>query len=325
MRKSEFKDYFEKNRLASSDYEATIELIQRLEDRILSPAETMSLGQLDDFIFDLYKHHRSDVKAFIALMRYFKLVKRHDLYIRLTQYTGGIDVIETILERLKKELGKDRLNLVMEFLKVPELGLRPEMVIEFTDAFMRSLHLHLSDEEIKTVLIGNNHQIPLTAFASEIVEYENSETLEAYLKGKHERQVATLQKHADENKVWFEQLITQEVVDYVKSDQELLSAVLVENKLMMRKIPYDIDGFLKASDPLKKRYLSCHCPFARESIMKQEVHISPLWCYCSAGFEKLPFEAVLKQPLKIKVLKNVLQGDDECSFEIPLDGIDYKK
>jgi len=325
MKKYEFKEYFEKNRLAPEDYEDTVLLLQRLEDHTQSPAETIDVAALDDFIFSLYKHHQSHVKAFIALMRYFKLVKRHDLFIRLTQYTGGIDVIETILERLKKAFGKDRLVQVMEFLKVPELGLRPEMVIEFTEAFMRSLHLHLTDDEIKTVLTGNNHRIPSTAFASEIVEYENSETLESYLKGKHERQVSTLQKHADENKVWFEQLITQEVVDYVKSDQELLSAVLVGDKLLMRKIPYDIDGFLKASDPLTKRYLSCHCPFARESILKKDISISPLWCYCSAGFEKLPFEAVLKQPLKIKVLKNVLQGDDECRFEIPLDDIDYKK
>lgn len=156
------------------------------------------------------------------------------------------------------------------------------------------------------------------AFLDEKKIYESSASMDEYLKGLHDRRVNELQDYCDQNKVWFEQTITQATVDFVASNQELLSAIHLDEVLYLTKIPYDPDAYLKETDPIKKRYYACHCPFAREAILKGKPTISKNWCYCSAGFEKLHFETIMDKPLKVDVLQSALQGDPTCRFAIHL-------
>jgi hypothetical protein len=133
----------------------------------------------------------------------------------------------------------------------------------------------------------------------------------------HARQVAVLQHHANTGTVWFEQRVTQAVVDYVAANPERLSAVRHGDRLLMTKIPYNPDAYLKSDDPIERRYLACHCPLAREAIRMNTV-VDSRWCYCSAGFEKFPFEVIFDQPLNVKVLESVLGGAERCRFEVRL-------
>ncbi len=325
MKYQELQSFYQEKKLKNPDFEQTVSIIKSIELAMNQPLEDFSVKTLDDAISIFYETGKTDVEFFICIMRYMRMIKHHELFIRLTQYTGGIDVIESILERLVTLHGEALKNKIINQLTLPQLGMKPEKIIFFTSAFMTTLHQFFSPEEIKTILTGNNHQIPISSFESDKVLYESSETLEEFLRLKHQNMIEILSKHAKENKVWFEQHITEDVVRYIASDQELLSARLIDDTLMMRKIPYNVEEYLKTKDPLQKRYLSCHCPFAREAILNPKADISPLWCYCSAGFEKLPFETVLNHPLKIRVLKSVLNGDEECRFAISLKDIPYKK
>jgi len=320
-----FKQLYDRNKLSQADYDFAIDILTKLEHFANGSVDEIDLATLDRFIVWLIDHQLNSVKTFVAMMRYYKLIKRHDLFVRLTQYTGGLDVIENILANLEKQMGPIVKANVVKDLILPYFGMPPETIVHFTEAFMLSLLSLVPEEHIKTILAHNNHGVPASAFASDIVEYEQADSLVTFLAEMHAKSVAILQKHADENIIWFEQIIDQSVVDFVANDPHLLSAVLENGSLIIKKIPYDIQSYLKTTDPVQKRYLSCHCPFAREAILSQSADINPLWCHCSAGFEKFPFEVILKQKLKIKVLKNVLQGDDECRFAIPLDTIEYKK
>jgi hypothetical protein len=143
--------------------------------------------------------------------------------------------------------------------------------------------------------------------------------MEQYLKERHERRVAELQEFCDSGRVWYEQEITQPVVDYVKSNQEILSAVKKGNKLYVTKIPYDTVGFLNAENDTQKNYYACHCTLAREAILKEDTNIPSDWCYCSAGYAKFPFEQILDNELNVKVLNTALDGDGFCRFEIDLE------
>lgn len=325
MKKEAFEVYYQEHHIPHDDFMHAVSIFDEIESSLRMQMDDLTPAALDQAIEIFYLSHRTTVDFFIAMMRYMRFIKRHDLFIRLTQYTGGLDVIESIVARMEKQKGHDKTLKVLQKVNLPRLGMKPEDVIFFTETFMTTLHQEFNPTDIKLILTGNNHQIPISSFESDVIDYEASETLEDYLVIKHQRMIETLNQHYLQNKVWFEQLITKEVIDYIASDQEMLSARLEDETLYLKKIPYNIDAFLKESDPLQKRYLSCHCPFAREAILNQKADISPLWCYCSAGFEKHPFEAVLKQPLKIRVLQSVLNGDDVCRFAISLEGIEYKK
>lgn len=91
---------------------------------------------------------------------------------------------------------------------------------------------HLGPELYRKLLAGNNHEIPKSSISAEEKFYGEINNIDEYLKDKHRRKVQELQQHCDEDKIWFEQKITQEVVDYVKSNQEILSGVEKIEKFM---------------------------------------------------------------------------------------------
>jgi len=269
-------------------------------------------------------HKENTVMAFIVLLRYFHVISRKDIYIHLTKYIGGLDVIENIIDRMEKMVGKDKLDVILGDLSLPYLGTPPKAMPIFTEKFMNRLGKHLSESELKKVLTGNNHGVSEKAIIPDKLDYENAESLKSFLKDLHKKKISVLQEYADKNKVWFEQNITKEVIEYVQVNQEILSATLKDGKLYMTKIPYDTEKYVHETDVKMKRYYACHCPFAREAILDEKVLISPLWCHCSAGFEKFPFEVIFGKKLKIKILESALQGDLKCRFEVSLANVDYK-
>ena len=83
------------------------------------------------------------------------------------------------------------------------------------------------------------------------------------------------------------------------------------------KIPFLTKQYLAESDPTLKRYYYCHCPWAREAVKSGE-RVAPIFCNCSAGFHKRPWEAALGQRIQVDVLESVLRGDERCRFAIHL-------
>ena len=91
----------------------------------------------------------------------------------------------------------------------------------------------------------------------------------------------------------------------------------VGNIVYETKIPFLTKKYLAESDPLMKHYYYCHCPWAREAI-KSGDKVAPIFCNCSAGFHKKPWEMALNQKIQVDVLESVLRGDPHCRFVIHL-------
>ncbi len=330
MNKQILQDLYLRNHLPQSELEEAIGFLLTFEDylgKLGKPADLEGLDSedLEGFISQLVATHTNTLAHFIVLLRYFKVTKRNDLMIMLYRYLGGLDVIENITERLERLHGKAICEEVLLGWQKPPLGTAPTAITGATKELMDRLNRRFTESQVKLILAGNNHGIPDTAFLADKTAYEAAPTLAAFLREKQQEQVKILEEHVRDNKIWFEQTITPAVVEYVRDNQEILSAVLEDEALYLTKIPYDPDGFLHEADPQKKRYLACHCPFAREAIRSGLPEISPLWCYCSAGFTKHPYEQILGQKLDIEILESVLGGSDRCRFKIPLSGVDYKK
>ena len=132
--------------------------------------------------------------------------------------------------------------------------------------------------------------------------------------------VAQLEKVMAEGRLFFSQPVTPAVIEYVRQDPEIGGGVRQGNVIYESKIPYMTRDFLAENDPTRKRYLYCHCPWAREAILTGEP-VNEHFCNCSAGFHKRNWEVIFEQPLKAEVLESVLRGDERCRFAIhlPLD------
>jgi hypothetical protein len=281
--------------------------------------DTSGANEIAGYMSELISSGNNKLPVILALARYYHLIENHKGYIYFTKVLGGIGVIENIKKRLKAYTDETTCSLVFKNLDEPPLGSPPEEIPAFTAEFMKRLKESLKPDVYQKVLAGNNHGIPKEAMLGEKEMYKKAASLDEYLKGRHERKVAELQEFCDAKRVWFEQEITQDIVDYVASNQEILSAVRDGDTLYVTKIPFDGIKYLRTDDPILKCYYACHCPFVRERILDENnENVSAEWCYCSAGFAKFPFEVILNTELDIEMLQSPLKGDPVCRFLISL-------
>ncbi len=322
MNETILKEHYQKRKFSTEQTDEAVAAVHALEDWLSvnnGTLETATPELIRSYIRLLIDQKRNTMEALLAMARYFYLTGRNETYIYFTSLLGGDGVIENIATRLTEATDADTSERLLGSTARPPLGSDPTDFPAFTKRLMERLEAELPLETVQRVLAGNNHQIPPSAFATEKEHFENAASLEEYLRGRHKRNVFELQQHCDSNAVWFEQTITQDVVDFVAANQEILSAVKDGDALYITKIPYDPEKYLTETDPTMRRYYACHCPFAREAIKAGSPDISPNWCYCSAGFAKHPFEVLFERPLRVKLLQSVLKGDPVCRFAIHLD------
>ncbi|MEI6510086.1 MAG: DUF6144 family protein [bacterium] len=280
--------------------------------------ENITPEEMKEYVGDLLKQRKNEEGRILALARYSYLLKNEPVYLLFTQIFGSYGVLPSIAERAKQLAGEGIGEELFKGIEVPPLGSLPEAFPPVVQEMMARMASRLPSELCRKILAGNHHGIPASAFDEERARYEKASSVDEYLKDRHARMVDELQQHCDENKLWYEQKITQRVVDFVKSNQELLSAVREGDTLYVTKIPYNPDKYLTESDPLIKRYLACHCPLAASTILKEGAVVPPTWCYCSAGYEKTLFDNVFGESLEVEVKQSVLDGSERCRFAISL-------
>ena len=62
----------------------------------------------------------------------------------------------------------------------------------------------------------NYHKVPAATFKEAKERFERSNSIDEYLKGEHRRLVEELESYMKRGRLWFEQEITPEVLEFVK-------------------------------------------------------------------------------------------------------------
>jgi hypothetical protein len=86
------------------------------------------------------------------------------------------------------------------------------------------------------------------------------------------------------------------------------------NIIYVTKIPYSRAKYEAATNPDEKRRAYCHCSWVRATTEP----ISQTFCLCGSGWYKTLWEGILRQPVRVEVLKTVVHGDEDCTFAIHL-------
>jgi hypothetical protein len=87
-----------------------------------------------------------------------------------------------------------------------------------------------------------------------------------------------------------------------------------DNTIYITKAPARPEEHALAQTPKDRRRHYCHCPYVREATEE----IPRIYCHCGAGWCQHIWEAILDRPLRVEVIKSVLQGDDVCQFAVHL-------
>lgn len=320
MNKAVYMDHLGSRGLGAGEIERSVRSVMDLEDylsNIDADIEEMDVKLMRGYLSHLIEVKANSMQRLVDLARYFYSTGQHSIYIYLVSTFSGREVLDSISDKIISEMGTDCRTRIFEGLEKPPLGSPPESYIENTMTMVERL-LDEGVDRCHEILADNHHGIPRDSFSRFVEMYRDSDSLDDFLARLHRERVGELQRHSEQGKAWFEQEITPEVVDMVRENREMLSAVRKGDHLYITKIPYAPAQWLSEQDPGRRRYLACHCPLAREAILSEEVDIPMDWCYCSGGFAKRLFDVLFNEFTEVEVLESVLAGDDRCRFRIRL-------
>jgi hypothetical protein len=321
LEENEYRKYLRKREMKVEAVEDAVAAVKEFEERLRVDGksfESASLGDLKEYISGLISTGLNTEDRLLALARYFWLTKRNDFFSHFAAILGGRGVYGSIGERLGEVAGEEKRGEVFDGFTQPPLGSPPDAYPACTKKLLERLGASLPPEEVRKVLAGNHHRIPVEGFAEMVKRWGASKTMEEFLAGEHGRLVAELEDTMKSGRLWYEQVITPEVVEFVRGDQTIQNGLLVGDVVLKSKIPFAPDKWLREKDPRMRRYYACHCQLARDAILNDTAKPLGTFCYCSAGYEKLPLEVVLGVPLEVEVLENVLDGGERCRFAIKM-------
>lgn len=321
MQEKAFRDLCSKRKLSKEATESAVKSVLEFEEHLRLSGKTFESATVEDlkeYIALLVAQGRNSEDRLLALARYSSVAKKNEFYIYFTSILGGRNVLPTLSKRVAAIAGEETRKKVFSDIELPSLGSPPEKYPAVTQRVMERLESKLSPEMCMKALAGNMHNVPRENFEEDKELFLKAKSIDELLKDLHIRSVTNLEKLMAEGKLFYEQEITPQVVEYVRSNQEILAGVRRADKIYLTKIAYAPKEYLNETNPKMKRYYACHCPLARASILEGEPHISPTWCYCSGGYEKLQFDVIFDEETEVEVLESALGGDLRCRFAVKI-------
>jgi len=321
MQETLFREYCQQRKFDTATTEAAVAAVQDFEQYVTAVGatlETVTTGHLSDYLQQLVQTGTASEEQLLALARYNYVTRRNDLFIQLAHTIEAPGILPTLRERARQIIGETATDELFSGVDLPPEGSPLDSYPLVVAEILTRMEGTLPAETCRQVLTGNMHQIPDAQFEDMRERFQKSPDIDAFLADRHARLVQDLEEHMNQSKLWYEQEITHEVVDFVRGDPEIQSGVRDGDVIYVTKIPFAPQAYLDEDNPTMKRYDACHCPLARSSIISGRPKVSPLLCYCSAGYEKLAFDAIFGEPVKVDVLESVLGGSDRCRFAMTI-------
>ena len=255
---------------------------------------------------------------YLALVRYARYLK-HDQATRwFIELLDGSEVMENLSKKVELELGSDLHQRIFGDLDLPVIGIPNQEKPAFTQVVMERIESLCGNETCRSLLEDCLRDLSDEPHLKARRQYHECKNLDEYLQIRGKEYIAELENLQANDQLYYTQPVTDEMLAFVRENPEILHGVRQGDILYKTKIPYLTAEYLKETDHLRRRYLYCHCPWTRESILQDEVNVPPTFCNCSVGFMKKPWEVIFGQHLQAKMVQSVLAGDDFCRVEIYL-------
>jgi hypothetical protein len=315
----DFKCYLEKS-TAKKDIQQSIMMIKEVEAFLGYTDKNKDFSQanvedLRSVVKYLIENRKNSKKNLIALLEYSRFVGNRKIEIVLLELLDGSDILRKLVLKVNRAALEKQHDKILGGIPLPTLGTYSTDKPKTTKKFMENLEAKLGEGGAREVLLSGPHAGPKKEYLPERKAFLESEDIDDFLQKRHKEYVQELEQHMNEHTLYFTQEIDEDVIDYVRNTPTCQNGVKQGNVIYVTKIPYMAKKYLKEKDPKMKRYYYCHCPWVRDAI-KSGIRISSNFCYCSAGYEKRPWDVIFDQSVRAEVLETVLKGDLVCRFAI---------
>lgn len=317
MDKNGFRQMLEGRNVHSEKIPAAIALAERFEGYILSTGEGFTPQLAWDFSKILITEDLNTEENFITLARYGLFIKNNSIFVAFLESLDGGEAQENLYKRVTERYGETLRDEVFANIGIVPFGTPTPDKPAYMHPVIEKLEAAIGADACRELLSESLRDLPASLYQNDRELYQSSADIDKYLTKKKAAFVQQLETCQKDGRLFFAQEITNEVVDFVRNTPEMGAGVRAGNIVYETKIPFLTKEYLAEEDQKLKRYYYCHCPWAREAI-KNGGKVAPIFCNCSAGFHKKPWEAIFEQPIHVDVLESVLRGDDLCRFAIHL-------
>jgi len=312
-----FKAYLVEKNLDTQISEA-VAIIEDFSKFVSKSIDEATYNDFQDFSTYLIKNNKNTWDNYINILRYGYYKSNKLLIVATMEVIDGGEVMTNFSQRLKDEFGKNIRDTIFGDIEVP-LGVHPKKKPKITKEVINRFLETVNHNKCTEFLANGLRDKYTDSYKSAREKYLEAKDIDEFLKIKRQDFLNTLQEHYNKKTLFFTQEIDTDVLDYVKSQEGLTEAGIREgNKVIITKIPYMTKQYLNETDERKKKYYYCHCPWVREGFLTDDQPVDPIFCNCSGGYYKNFWEAVLDQPVEVKVLESVLKGDTVCKFALQL-------
>jgi len=316
MDKQGFRTMLEGRKVPADKLDAALALADRFE-QFAAQQGGFSTATAWAFSNILIAEGQNSEENFITLARYGLFIKNNSVFVAFLEALDGGEAQENLYTRVAERYGDALRDEVFDGIGVAPFGLPTPEKPRYMQPVIARLEQALGAEACRALIGDSLRDLPDEYYAKERELYLSCQDVDEYIARKKQMFVAQLEACQREGRLFFAQEITDEVLGFVRDEPEIGGGVRAGNVVYETKIPFLTKEYLAETDPTLKRYYYCHCPWAREAIRSGE-KVAPIFCNCSAGFHKKPWEAALGQKIRVDVLTSVLAGADRCRFAIHL-------
>ena len=323
MNREAFGLFLKSRELSDKEIMDSFEIVENCETflQVGDRQQTIEYSNREDvqaYSFEMINQGLNTYDNYVALARYGFFIENNELYVGVLELLDGAEALDNLYKKVGETIGEKKRDEIFEGIELSPLGSPNAEKPRVMSAAMARLENQVDPEVCIKILGSGLRNLEDDWYQVEKQKFEDYGSLDAYLAKKGDDFITQLEEIKTENKLFFNQEITEEVIAYVDSIPEIRQGVRDGNLLYEVKIPHMAIEYLDETDESKKRYYYCHCPWVKESLMTREVSISPVFCNCSAAFHKKPWEVIFKQPLEAEIVESVLQGDLWCKIAIHL-------
>ncbi len=318
MDREGFSQMLRGRRLTEEQIASSIAIAERFETYLVVSNEMDEMTAAWKFCRELIREGQDTFDNLLALARYGRFIKNNLIYIAFIEVIDGAEAQPNLFEKVGTLFGKKVRDEVFAGIGASPLGLPPTDKPFDMFPVIDRLVGKLGYTQTEQLLAGSLRDLPDEYYLDEVEKYRAAKDIDQYLRQKHQRLVDQLDHCREEGELFFSQEISEDVVEYVRNHPETECGVRDGNILYITKIPYNAKQYLAEADTVMKRFYACHCPWARQAIKNGSIRMNPVFCYCSGGFSKKPWEVIFGQSLKVDLLESALKGDLRCRFAVHL-------
>lgn len=329
MEEKDFRAYLSRLGIVPADIDRQVKFIESLEAFLQTKApgwtlETLNHASTQAVVDGMIDRGENTYDNLLAMVRYAKLIDNKAMFVTVFQMLDGYEAMERLHGKLADIAGEELRDVIFDDMPLPPLGLSRREKAQYTSRIMARLEEIFEENTCRELLKNSLRYLPDEYYLDDRDDYWKTcdGDIDQYLILKGKKFLDRLKDCKAKGELFFGQEITDEVIDFVEANPEIGGGVRKGTVVYETKIPYNTKAFLSETDPARKRYHYCHCPWAKETLNNDSMAVSPIFCQCSAGFHKRAYEVIFNEQLEADVVQSVLNGDPVCRFAIhlPIEG-----